>query len=216
MDIYHIVYKRTMQHEGGYANDPDDYGLETYRGISRRFHPNNPIWEYIDNYKKEHGEIPHNTYFPELEDQIEEFYKKTYWDKLGIDKILKMANSEQSIVWLARHLFDYGVNAGTARAATDLQRALNVLNNNGTLWKDISVDGGIGPVTLKTLKKVMKYSQRMKLLESSLLILRGYHYIKIMESRTSQEKYAYTWLNRLNIFTGHCVSTKPVAQAPSK
>jgi type VI secretion system secreted protein VgrG len=38
-DNFLKAFNTTMTFEGGYANDPDDAGGETYMGISRRYHP---------------------------------------------------------------------------------------------------------------------------------------------------------------------------------
>lgn len=37
MAIFNSAFKITMGNEGGYANNPDDSGGETYAGIARNF-----------------------------------------------------------------------------------------------------------------------------------------------------------------------------------
>ena len=39
MADFNDAFDETMGHEGGYVNDSNDAGGETYRGISRRFNP---------------------------------------------------------------------------------------------------------------------------------------------------------------------------------
>ncbi|MFM7564688.1 MAG: glycosyl hydrolase 108 family protein, partial [Planctomycetota bacterium] len=39
MADFAIAFDETMINEGGYVDDPDDRGGETYRGVARRFHP---------------------------------------------------------------------------------------------------------------------------------------------------------------------------------
>ncbi len=47
------------------------------------------------------------------------------------------------------------MNCGTSFAKPLLQRALNLLNNNGKAgWPDLSVDGIYGPATLNALKNL--------------------------------------------------------------
>ncbi|MDO1811820.1 hypothetical protein Q2319_26385, partial [Escherichia coli] len=54
---------------------------------------------------------------------------------------------------VAEELLDTGVNCGTGFAKPLLQRALNLLNNNGKAeWPELSVDGIYGPATLNALK----------------------------------------------------------------
>lgn len=37
-----------LEEEGGYVNDPDDQGGETYCGIARKHHPGWPGWQTVD------------------------------------------------------------------------------------------------------------------------------------------------------------------------
>lgn len=41
-------YDILIKHEGGYVNDPDDKGGETYKGIARKFNPDWKGWKIID------------------------------------------------------------------------------------------------------------------------------------------------------------------------
>jgi len=60
-------------------------------------------------------------------------------------------NTISSVV--AEELLDMGVNCGTGFAKPLLQRALNLLNNQGKAgWPDLSVDGIYGPAKLNALK----------------------------------------------------------------
>lgn len=40
MAEFNIAFQKTLTHEGGYVNDPEDSGGETYKGISRNNHKN--------------------------------------------------------------------------------------------------------------------------------------------------------------------------------
>lgn len=46
-------FKKVIVVEGGYVDDPDDIGGETYLGISRRYNPNSKMWNIIDDIKKD-------------------------------------------------------------------------------------------------------------------------------------------------------------------
>jgi lysozyme family protein len=81
-------YKQTAQFEGGYANVPGDKGGETFRGISRRSHPNWPGWKLIDFVKETEGHAArtidrHFDNDQEMKKLVEEFYKTNYWDPLS-------------------------------------------------------------------------------------------------------------------------------------
>ena len=60
MANFNKAYKKTAASEGGYSNDPEDPGLETYCGISRRHWPKWPGWKEIDRHKKTNGPIKTN------------------------------------------------------------------------------------------------------------------------------------------------------------
>lgn len=92
-----IAIERTLKHEGGYADDPDDPGGETNFGISKRSYPS----EDIKNLTRE---------------QAIAIYQRDYWIPLW-DRI----ESQD----LADCLFDFGVNSGIKRAVESLQRALS-------------------------------------------------------------------------------------------
>jgi len=54
------AYEVTMQAEGGYVNDPQDPGGETYKGVARSRNPKWPGWvdiELLKNQKNFLGEI---------------------------------------------------------------------------------------------------------------------------------------------------------------
>ena len=92
-DIIEVV----LHHEGGYVNDPDDPGGETYFGIAKRSHPDVDI----ANLTK---------------DGAKEIYKEHYWDR----------NKVEDLPEDLRHIyFDMCVNQGRGRAVKIMQRAAN-------------------------------------------------------------------------------------------
>ena len=52
MAYFGDAFKKLSIKEGGYVNDKDDAGGETYRGISRKYNPTWQGWTMIDSYKK--------------------------------------------------------------------------------------------------------------------------------------------------------------------
>jgi lysozyme family protein len=105
MANFKISIPKVLKYEGGYVNDPNDNGGETYKGISRKFWPKWEGWVIIDKYKKSKVNFPKildsDT---KLQDLILTFYKTNFWDKIGGDKI-----NSQSIADL---MFDGAVNEG--------------------------------------------------------------------------------------------------------
>ncbi|HBF18469.1 MAG TPA: hypothetical protein DDW81_00145 [Cryomorphaceae bacterium] len=55
MADFEWAYRHTSNKEGGYVNDPSDYGRETYRGISRRWHPYWEGWKIVDEVRPPHA-----------------------------------------------------------------------------------------------------------------------------------------------------------------
>ena len=107
-----------LHHEGGYVNHPKDPGGETNLGVTKRVYED---W----GGTKEMKDLT-------VED-VSPIYKKNYWDRVKGDHLP---------AGLDLCVFDFGVNAGTGRAAKYLQKMI------GT-----TPDGGIGPMTLVKLKE---------------------------------------------------------------
>ena len=189
MSFFDRAYSEVMGNEGGYANNANDKGGETYCGISRRFHPNWNGWKYIDKIKQIR-KIKWNEHFSELDSSVRDFYHVKFWNRINGDAY---TNYE-----LAVQMFDAAVNCNTIPAAKFLQRTLNVLNRRGTLWKNLDPDGQIGENTIKALNAALKIINT-KLLLIVFNIIRGSYYVDIMEADESQEDWARNWISRLHI-----------------
>lgn len=187
MANYINAYNITLKHEGGYVNDPDDNGGETYRGIARKFFPNWIGWITIDTLKKQGKAINSTEVRDALEYHVQNFYKQNFWDTMSGD-----AQSSQSI---AEELFDTAVNQGLGTAIKYLQEALNLLNRNETNYKDIVVDGKFGPATLGALNNF----KEPKILFNLLNILQAEKYVNICRRNDTQEKFLRGWLGRVTI-----------------
>ena len=110
--------KLILHHEGGYVNHPKDPGGETNLGVTKRVYEE---WGGTKDMKD-----------LTVED-VSPIYKKNYWDRIKGDELPS---------GLDLCVFDFGVNAGTGRAAKYLQRLV-----------DTTVDGGIGPNSLKAVNE---------------------------------------------------------------
>lgn len=180
-----IAYSRTSIHEGGWNNDPTDKGGETFKGISRKFWPAWNGWPIIDSMG-----TPNNFYEDiaknmQLEQLVREFYIDNFWNKINGDRIV-----DQDI---ANEVYDTSVNMGYVVAVIFLQRSLNLLNNNGKLYKNITVDGVVGPETLAILNTHRAPKAVLKCLNG----FQFERYKDIAENSQEQEKYFLGWLNRI-------------------
>ena len=180
--------KKILQFEGGYSNDPDDAGGETYKGISRRYHPDWRGWEKIDSLKESHNFPGNCEADPNLEEKVGDHYRQFYWNRFLGDEI-----SDQNI---AEELFDTAVNLGVGRAVSFLQQGLNLLNRNETLYADLVVDSSLGLKTLGALKTYLE-SDRPDILLKIMNVLQGKHYIDYMTRSPVQEKFARDWFSRV-------------------
>ena len=181
------AYEKTMGHEGGYVNDPDDAGGETYKGISRVYNPSWSGWAIIDIAKGEPNFPDSLESNMELQESVGLFYKDKYWDVNRLDE----DTFAQSV---GEEMFDTGVNMGVSRAGKFLQKSLNYLNRNGDLYDELVVDGKIGPASLDALAKC---ANDETVLMSMLNTLQGQHYMNYMDDSPSQKKYARGWFKRV-------------------
>jgi len=167
------AFEVTLQHEGGYVDDPVDLGGETNFGITAetaRQHGIEDVAAIVDS-------------------AVVAIYFSDYWAPLQLDTIAERDSL------LATILFDFGVNAGPGRSGRALQRCLNAANRNGRSWGDIPVDGIIGPRTLSAYQRYSSGSQLLTCVQA----VRSYHYLDIIERRPANEKYFYGWFRRATL-----------------
>lgn len=121
MANFDIAFKNIVKLEGGYVNDPDDSGGETYMGISRKHNPTWKGWNYIDNIKKYYGlsNIDYNARksLP-LQALVKERYKAAYWDIFNLDEMPSQK--------VAYQIFDTTINCGQTAAIKIAQQAMGV------------------------------------------------------------------------------------------
>lgn len=166
-----------IKREGGYVNNPNDRGGATKYGITQAVARENG-WN--GNMK----DLP-------LE-FAKSIYKKQYWLEPRFDQVNALSPS------VAEELLDTGVNCGPNFAKPLLQRALNLLNNQGKAgWPDLKVDGVYGSATLGALKTYLSKRGKdgEKVLVRVLNIMQGQRYIEICERNPKQEQFFYGWIN---------------------
>ena len=161
-----------LKNEGGYGNDKDDPGGETYKGIARNMNSKWNGWVTIDLLK-------HDAKFPKnldaetaLQDKVAAFYEVNYWDKILGDNI-----TSQNI---ANSIFDFAVNAGTSTSSLLAQMVVGV-----------KADGVIGDQSIDAINTFEE-----KLFLASFTIAKISRYISIVEKRPTSRKYFYGWIRR--------------------
>ncbi len=173
--------------EGGYVNDPNDKGGETYGGIARNYNPNWPGWTAIDYTKQVHGPIKRYTKFPELDYLVKAFYKNL-WDKNFFGAI-----KSQDV---ADILFDWFVNSGSnafytkSTKTNGVQEILNKLFN-----AKVSEDGAMGMQTVNAINAVDAAKLQHELKNERLIF-----YNNLIANNPSQSVFKDGWLDRLNHF----------------
>lgn len=174
MANFNHAIEKTLKLEGGYANDSNDAGGETNYGIT-------------EAVARSYG------YSGEMKDldlvTAKGIYKTRYWDKLKLDEIESQP--------IAEKLFDVGVNCGVSKAASIVQRALNMLNRYQKDWENVKIDGRIGPVTARTINKAAE--RRAGNILKAVNIFQGSHYVKLAENPNRKDAlFINGWLkNRI-------------------
>lgn len=164
--------------EGGYVNNRADLGGPTIWGITQQVAR---AFGYTGDMKLMSRA------------SAVTIYRQRYWLAPSLDQVALRYPA------LATELFDIGVNMGVAIAGTFLQRSLNALNQQATLYADVVADGGIGAVTLHALDA---FRQRRGAAGGDILLeavrsLRGARYIEISEARPANETFTYGWFGRM-------------------
>lgn len=167
-----------LEQEGGYVNNPHDNGGETYRGIARKSNPSWSGWSIVDRVRQDNlnlaelnEKLSSNAVLTSL---IESFYEQGYWlfDSIN-DQII------------ANKVLSYSVNFGRSRGVKILQTALLHLGN------DITVDGSIGPKTLKTINDSNPDRLLGQLKVEGILA-----HVQIVLHNISQEVFLRGWISR--------------------
>lgn len=117
MADFNSEFDKLILAEGGYINDPDDNGGETYLGISRKANPKWAGWSAIDKIKKQYGTKNITARLKKdvaLTNSAKFYYKTNYWDVMDLDDVPSQR--------IAHEIFDTGVNMGVAAAIRIAQK----------------------------------------------------------------------------------------------
>lgn len=166
------AFQLMIAHEGGYVNDPDDPGGETYRGIARKIHSKWNGWTTVDMLKRQSGFPANLDKDTGLQEDISDFYRITFWDPMKGDQI-----SSQEV---ASSIFDFGVNAGLSTSASLAQLVVGA-----------KADGVIGP---KSVEAINGFDSEHFL--AAFTVAKIARYVNIVKKRPSSRKYFYGWVVR--------------------
>ena len=132
MDNFPHAYRRTLQFEGGWVDDPDDRGGATKYGISLRF------LQVVGEDINDDGEVNADDIRAITKVDAVKLYKKYFWDYYRLHNILDRD--------VAAKCYDMFVNMSGHRAGNAIQKAINLSDH----W-DVVVDGIVGSKTFSAL-----------------------------------------------------------------
>lgn len=173
MAQFEPAVENTLIFEGGYSNNANDSGGETYRGISRVNWPNWNGWGYVDIERGEPN-------FPKnldsnlgLQGNVIDFYRQNYWQYDGI-------NSQA----IANKIFDLAVNVGKVHADKIVQGAVGVTQ-----------DGVLGPDTIAAINAQSSPTSSGSLISKIREAAMAYHQV-IVQTHPEDAVFLQGWIRR--------------------
>lgn len=161
--------------EGGYVNNPNDPGGATNFGITEAV-------ARANGYVGDMRNLPRSTAF--------QIYYMRYVVGPNFDDVALIDEK------VAEELIDTGVNAGQDRAAKWFQMALNGLNDRERDYKDIAVDGDLGPASMGAFRAFKKRRgvDATHIMLAALDAFQGYHYLTLAKDNSKFETFLNGWL----------------------
>ena len=172
MADFNNAFQLMIAHEGGYVNDPDDPGGETYKGVARKIYSKWDGWSKIDLLKKQAGFPANLDKDAELQQDIAHFYQITFWDKMKGDQL-----TNQDV---ANSIFDFGVNAGMGTSISLAQLVVGADSDGVIGTNSIESINNFNPEHFKAAFTVAKIAR----------------YVNIVKKRPTSRKYLYGWVLR--------------------
>jgi lysozyme family protein len=172
MADFNQAYRLILANEGGYVNDPQDPGGETYKGIARKKQPDWIGWIIVDAMKKQPNFPASLDQSQNLQAEIQRFYKVLFWDKIGGGQI-----NDQEV---ANSIFDFAVNSGVSTSIGLAQQVVGA-----------SCDGVIGTKTIQAIN-----SFQPDHFIAAFTVEKCRKYIAICKKRPDSRKYFFGWIDR--------------------
>lgn len=166
------AFAKVIQNEGGYVNDPQDPGGETYKGVSRSNWNSWRGWQSID-LNKARPDFPANLEKDlDLQSAVKQFYNDMFWSKINGDALVSQA--------VANSIFDFAVNAGVKTSVVLAQMVVGTTQ-----------DGVLGD---ESVKAINNFDPEQFL--ASFALAKIVRYINIVKNRPASQKYFYGWVRR--------------------
>ena len=172
MADFNQAFQLVLANEGGYVNDPDDPGGETYKGVARKIFSKWDGWIKIDLLKRQSGFPGNFDKDVELQQDVEEFYRVNFWNKVKGDDIINQK--------VAESIFDFGVNAGVGTSASLAQLVVEAVT-----------DGVIGQ---ESITRINAFNSNHFL--AAFTVAKIARYVNIVKKRPTSRKYFYGWVLR--------------------
>lgn len=172
MADFSTAFQLVIANEGGYGNDPDDPGGETYKGVARKIFSKWSGWITVDILKQQSGFPSNLDQDSDLQEAVSDFYRVNFWDKINGDQI-----SNQDV---ANSIFDFGVNAGISTSASLAQMVVGA-----------TADGVIGP---DSISGINNFNSDHFL--AAFTVAKIARYVNIVKKRPTSRKYFYGWICR--------------------
>lgn len=166
------AFEKTIAHEGGYVNDPDDPGGETYKGVARKIHSKWLGWHTIDLLKRQSGFPANLDTNEELQAEVENFYEIQFWNRISGSLIAEQA--------VANSIFDFAVNAGTSTSSVLAQAVA-----------ETPADGVIGKNSVEAINR-MDADHFL----AAFTVAKIARYVNIVKKRPTSRKYFFGWVIR--------------------
>ena len=172
MADFTAAFPLVIAFEGGYVNDPDDPGGETYKGVARKIFSKWDGWIKVDILKRQTGFPANLDKDVDLQQYVLDFYRVNFWDKMNGDNI-----SNQLV---AQSIFDFGVNAGVGTSVSLAQMVVQAEPDGVIGQQSIDAINNFDPehfIAAFTVAKIARY-------------------ISIVKKRPTSQKYFYGWVRR--------------------
>jgi len=167
-----LAFRKTVDKEGGYVNDPDDPGGETYKGVARKMQPKWIGWHIIDLLKQQ-ADFPANIdKNGDVREAVGLLYLSQFWNKILAEEIYNQD--------VAESIFDFAVNAGVGSAVYLAQMVVGA-----------NADGIIGS---ETIRKINAFNPDHFI--AAYKVAKIDRYVKICEKRPTSKKYFFGWIIR--------------------
>lgn len=179
-----------------------DRGKMTYGGIARGRKPGEywSGWDHIDaiTARGPRKFSPTPAELAVINDMHRDFFREYFWNDLNASLIPDQV--------IANKVYDVAVNCSRVRAATWLQKGLNVSNRRGKLWPDIKEDGAVGPATCGAIAAACRIPDRKWLVLQTIETQQEDHYFRLAETDPSQEENLLGWYRHRILFRTEAVA----------